>query len=294
MEPEEKSEVGKKEKKGKKSVLQFKRRSSKKTTKDTKKTAEQHEQSVTTDRSGTKNNTNDGAAHRPDMATSTPDLNRATTTGQKKLARRPLSVQPARTRASVCVMDSNRAAGSGGLGMVVGDYDVNDPDWEEMSQYYEKRAAFSCTDIESSPPSPIIKPFVVHKQPSAEGALPEATMSAATLVIPADRELDPESYRRYRNGLLNERREVLGGDAEYTHCFVCCEADRPGLTTITAMTGRIAGGGGGSTLASIGAGGERPIYRQIVICAQCQFRRDFSNPLVALPLESVALFRPLF
>lgn len=208
----------------------------------------------------------------------------------KKFARRPKTSQPARNRASICIMTSSASMSTINTNNMTNsalpDYDENDPDWEEMSQYYEKRAAYSCNDIEQSstdqhPSSPgRTKPLAVLPWSPRKTPRRDDTYINVTVKQEEARELDPDACKRYRNGLLNQWRDPV---AEYNHCFICCMTDRPGLVTITAMTDRIAG-----------PHGDKPLFRQIIICTQCQFQRDFTNPLITLPRESIALFRPLY
>lgn len=193
-----------------------------------------------------------------------------------------------------------------------------DPDIAEMQHFEERRAvyergekrtAYSCDDaketrititVNNTPwdESPMSTPpieknldqapsFLSYMVPSPRVPSPRALgIINALVVIPSGASLNTGAYSKFRNGILNERLEP---HEQYRHCFVCerlCNEDGGELRSITAVTGRV-------VVQTIGAGGERQIFRQINICTQCQFQRDLNDPLIPLPPSSLALFKPL-
>jgi len=220
-----------------------------------------------------------------------------TTPTPKKFTRRPLSTQPPRTRASICVVPTSSTS----VSTLVRDYDDDDPDWAEMASYHERRSAYSCNDIDAmrATPPPVLSVITsTYKSPRYENVAP--WMSTETeekeeddtvlITIPSTKQLDPTSQQRYRNGVLNERIDS-GNNGNIgineTHCFVCLDRSPASLMSITAVTGKLASD-------AIGAGGERPIYRRINICYGCQMKRNLLDPLIRLPRESIRLFKPLW
>ena len=152
----------------------------------------------------------------------------------------------------------------------------------EMAEYYEKRATYSCSDIDTTRPVSFVSPR--QERPEPEAPLPPVDTTVVN--IPVGKSTSTEASRKYRTGVLNHRRDDLPVTSSPPHCFVCL-APSDALVTLTVLTGRL-------TMCALGASDEKPIFREIDICDACQWGRDLANPMVVLPPESLALFRPLY
>jgi len=192
----------------------------------------------------------------------------------------------------------------------------------DMAYYNEKRSViYSHDDMERTTPLPAITiatttttPWNNNEEKEEPSFLPYMTLRARSPRLPSPRptprppiidivkntvvltpeggSLDPASCRLFRTGVLNERKPINcrnNNDGEDENdCFVCCrtQLEYGSVRSITALTGRL-------VLGAVGTEGERPIFRVINICNECQFKRDLSNPLVPLPAQSLALYKPL-
>jgi hypothetical protein len=188
----------------------------------------------------------------------------------KKQSKRPSSLQSQRTPiSSLCGSDetktvTNDAAKISDKSTIFSTTtyaDDDDPDWSEMERYYEKRNGLSekvTTSIKEDTPT----------------TLP--------------RILNPSSYKKHRNGILNERidEECKVGDRQ--QCLVCLTSSTTinvtTIMTITAITDYLV----------LDNNAKKPVYRQIEICDDCQFRRNLMRPDIVLPLESLGFFKPLY
>lgn len=191
----------------------------------------------------------------------------------KKQSKRPSSLQPQRTPiSSLCGSDeetktvTNDAAKISDKSTIFSTttYADDDPDWSEMERYYEKRNGLS-------------------EKATTTTSIKEDTPTTLPRI------LNPSSYTKHRNGVLNERidQECKVGDRQ--QCLVCLTSSTTinattTIMTITAITDYLV----------LENNAKKPVYRQIEICDECQFRRNLMRPDIVLPLESLGFFKPLY